>query len=191
MFKTLFTQLCVERNVSPAFVMKELGYSNSVYSKWNDKTLPRPSTLIKVAEYFGVSVAYLRGEEDNTAVASLALGEVMEWLEDNEYEVNEDENNVYSISKNGKSRYVPNSDLVMESLAIKETAKDGFELAMLDWERRNFGDCYELNEQEKAIIRLLRSTSEDGVLDMIAALKDIQRDVEKKKNTATDKKAIG
>ena len=191
MFKTIFTQLCIEKNISPASAMKELGLSNSVYSKWTDTSLPRPATLMKIANYFGVSVDYLRGEEDDTAVASLALGEVLEWLEDNEYEVDEDENNVYTISKEGKSRYVSNSDLAMESLAIKETAKDGFELAMLDWERRNFGDYCNLSEQEKAIVRLLRSTTEDGRLDMIASLKDIQKNVEKKKSTATDKKAIG
>ena len=73
MFKTIFTQLCNAKNESPAFVMEQLGFSNSMYSKWNENTVPRPSTLIKIADYFGVSVEYLKGDEGKSAEINTAL----------------------------------------------------------------------------------------------------------------------
>jgi transcriptional regulator with XRE-family HTH domain len=108
--------------------MEQLGYSNSVYSKWNDKTLPRSTTLMKVAEYFGVSVEYLKGNET-------------------------------------------------KAIQTPKTANETNEFS-------------NLSEQEKAILRLFRSTTEDGRLDMIAALKIIQKDTEKK-CAATDTKSVG
>lgn len=190
MFKTIFTQLCIARNVSPAFVMKELGYSNSVYSKWSDDTLPRPSTLIKVSEYFGVSVEYLKGEEDDSAVAAKAMGEVMEWLQDNDYEISEDENNMFAIGKNGEYCYLTNADFATESLAIKKVAEEGFELAMLDWERRNFQTCYELSEEEAFLIKTYRKTGTEGRARIHQLLLNIS-DEEEKKSTSKDTKAIG
>lgn len=52
----------------------------------------------------------------------------------------------------------------MESLKIKTDADDGFELAMLDWERRNFEkkETLTLSEEELYILEKFRSTSRDG-----------------------------
>ena len=63
MFKEKFTRLCNERNVAPSAVCIKLGLSNAAYSLWNEKSIPRESTLIKIADYFGVTVEYLKGEE--------------------------------------------------------------------------------------------------------------------------------
>ena len=63
-FKEIFTKLCAEKGESPTTVCKRLGYSNAVYSQWTDDTIPRNSTLIKIADYFGVTVDYLLGKTD-------------------------------------------------------------------------------------------------------------------------------
>lgn len=65
MFKTRFEQLCNERKISPAAVCEAIGLSNSAYSKWTENSLPRNTTLLKIAEYFNVSIAYLKGETDD------------------------------------------------------------------------------------------------------------------------------
>ena len=64
MFKERFVKLCADKGMSPAAVCKEIGLSNSVYSKWTDSTIPRQTVLVKLSDFFGVSVAYLKGEED-------------------------------------------------------------------------------------------------------------------------------
>lgn len=84
MFKAIFTRLCNEKNESPAYVMERLGFSNSVYSKWDDDTVPRQSTLIKIADYFGVSVDYLKGNEGKAALDGIDFalsGEIREMNE--------------------------------------------------------------------------------------------------------------
>ncbi len=190
MFKTIFTQLCNEKNQSPAYVCEQLGLSNSVYSKWTDTSLPRRATLMKIAQYFNVTVEYLAGEGDGEALAATAMGEVVEWLEDNEYEVQEDESGTYTISKGGKSVYYSNGDFVTESLRIKAIATEGFELAMCEWERKHFSVRCELTEQEETLLRLFRGTTEEGRFEMIAAFMEIKKDIEKK-NTGTDTRSVG
>ena len=76
-FKENFTRICLSKNESPTNVCVKLGYSNSTYSQWTDKTVPRKSTLIKIADYFGVTVDYLLGKEDApTTDASLSENEI-------------------------------------------------------------------------------------------------------------------
>lgn len=70
-FQRYFTRLCSERGESPSTVCMRLGYSNAVYSQWTDDTIPRNSTLSKIADYFGVSTDYLLGKEDNQSSHSL------------------------------------------------------------------------------------------------------------------------
>lgn len=50
----------------------------------------------------------------------------------------QDENDTYSIGKDGEYIHIPSCDLALESLKIKAVSEDGFELAMEDWERRSF-----------------------------------------------------
>jgi transcriptional regulator with XRE-family HTH domain len=39
-----------------------LGYTKSTFSHWDDDTVPRHSTLLKIADYFGVTVDELLRE---------------------------------------------------------------------------------------------------------------------------------
>ncbi len=50
--------LCVERNTSMSAVEKELGIGNGTISRW-DAVVPSGDKLVKVADYFGVSIDYL------------------------------------------------------------------------------------------------------------------------------------
>lgn len=78
MFKNIFEQLCVSRGVAPSKVCQELGLSNATYSCWTEESVPRKTTLLKIADYFGVTVDYLLGKEEEkkpTATEDSELGE--------------------------------------------------------------------------------------------------------------------
>lgn len=64
MFKKIFIRLCNERGVAPTTVCRENGLSNAAFSCWTDDSIPRKTTLLKLANYFNVSVDYLLGKED-------------------------------------------------------------------------------------------------------------------------------
>ena len=45
-------------------VCKSLGLSTAIATKWKNGSIPRDSALLKIANYFGVTVEYLKGEEE-------------------------------------------------------------------------------------------------------------------------------
>lgn len=63
MFKKNFVNLCIKKGISPSQVCKAIGLSNSVYSQWDDNSVPRRTTLKKIADYFGVSPESLLTDE--------------------------------------------------------------------------------------------------------------------------------
>lgn len=65
MFWKNFVLLCHEKNTSPSAVCLELGYSKTMATNWKKGSVPRDTTLLKIADYFGVSVEYLLGESES------------------------------------------------------------------------------------------------------------------------------
>lgn len=74
MFKENFIKICAEKGVSPTSVCVSIGLSSSVFSQWSDSTVPRKTTLVKLADALNVSVDYLLGKEEKPA----ASGELSE-----------------------------------------------------------------------------------------------------------------
>lgn len=64
MFKKIFISLCNEQRESPSAVCKKVGITPATFSGWNDNTIPRQATLMRIADYFGVTVEYLLGSEE-------------------------------------------------------------------------------------------------------------------------------
>lgn len=64
MFKNIFTKLCNEKGIAPTTVCQHIGLSNAAYSCWDENTVPRKTTLLKLADYFGVTTDYLLGKTD-------------------------------------------------------------------------------------------------------------------------------
>lgn len=131
------TGLCKEKGVSmhTAFVESGVGKNFKSNLKTSD---PSNKNLALLAKYFNVTIAYLLGEETTEDLTRRAEGLVIEWLNDNGYEVEQDENDTYTIGKDGRFIHMPSCDFAVESLKIKTASEDGFELAMEDWERRSF-----------------------------------------------------
>ena len=61
-----FSSLCKSVGETPNSVAKSIGASSGSVTAWKNGTEPRYSTVVKIADYFGVSVDYLLGKEENT-----------------------------------------------------------------------------------------------------------------------------
>lgn len=72
MFWTKFVELCIQRGKSPTPVCNELGFSGTMATKWKNGSIPRDTTIKKIAAYFDVPVSYF-SESDVSATASLAI----------------------------------------------------------------------------------------------------------------------
>ena len=66
MFWENFKKLCELRNETPNSVCKALGFSNATSTHWKYGASPKGKTLIKIADYFGVSVDRLLGDGSST-----------------------------------------------------------------------------------------------------------------------------
>lgn len=82
MFKKIFIDLCNEKNVSPSAVCKSIGLSNAAFSCWSDDSVPRRATLQRLADYFGVSVDYLLGNEKEKPTLAGELSEAEKMILD-------------------------------------------------------------------------------------------------------------
>lgn len=73
MFKENFIRLCNQRGVAPSAVCSAIGLSNATFSCWTDDSVPRRATLMKIADYFGVTVQDLLREDSVSIKFDLQL----------------------------------------------------------------------------------------------------------------------
>ncbi len=71
MFWDNFLSLCTAQNIKPNTVCKELGFSNAASTHWKNGTLPNTEALLKISQYFDVSVDYLLGRSDNINLSNI------------------------------------------------------------------------------------------------------------------------
>ena len=63
-FYDRFLKLCVENGIKPCTMVESIGIKKTAASNWKArKTKPTSYNLQKIADYFGVTVEYLKGEE--------------------------------------------------------------------------------------------------------------------------------
>ena len=69
MFTDVFGNLLQYRSISTYRLTKDTGIPNGMVNKWkNGVQLPGAENLVKLADYFDVSVDYLLGRTDNPEV---------------------------------------------------------------------------------------------------------------------------
>ena len=78
MFWENFYGLCHSKQMSPNGVAKEIGISSGAITAWKQGKVPHHDTLIKIANYFGVSVDYLLGNEKQPEAPDLADTEMQD-----------------------------------------------------------------------------------------------------------------
>ena len=63
-FLANFTNLCIHVGKSPTAVCKEIGLSNATFTAWRKRNaVPSQKTLLKISNYFGVSVEHLLSDD--------------------------------------------------------------------------------------------------------------------------------
>ena len=62
MFYDNFLRLCNQKGISPTSAVMEMGFQKSVVTRWK-KSIPTDANKLKIAQYFGASVADLMSEQ--------------------------------------------------------------------------------------------------------------------------------
>lgn len=68
MFWSVFVDLCANRGVSPNAVAKELTLSSGSVTSWKGGAIPRPTTIKRIADYFGVSPDLFLEKTDDPSI---------------------------------------------------------------------------------------------------------------------------
>lgn len=63
-FWEIYEKLCFNHGKKPSPVGKELGISMGSIAQWKNGSTPSGETLVKIADYFGVSTDYLLGRTE-------------------------------------------------------------------------------------------------------------------------------
>ena len=128
MFKKNFVKLCNLHGKAPTMVLLDLGLSKSTFSNWTDESVPRESTLQRIADYFDITVEELLADEPAPSVRV-----------NNGIIGNQNSNNVVSVGNAG------HSDLGEIETEIVNICKK------LDIKRKNalLTRAYELMEEDK------------------------------------------
>lgn len=113
MFKERFIKICNEKGIAPTFVCKEIGLSSAIFSQWDENSVPRATTLYKLADYLGVTVEYLKGEEPQKEKASPASSETLK-----EYVV------FHRDGKNVKVKFTPEQQKIFDALVASTKIED-------------------------------------------------------------------
>lgn len=82
MFYSNFVRLCKKNGKTPSAVAEELGFSRAASSGWADGSKPRKSTLIIIADYFGITVEELMSGVEDAKKDPAQKSEVKALVED-------------------------------------------------------------------------------------------------------------
>lgn len=67
MFWENYVRLCNQKNRTPNAIAKELKFSSGSVTNWKNGACPQDSSLVKIADYFGVTPSELIGEAEPTS----------------------------------------------------------------------------------------------------------------------------
>lgn len=70
MFYKNYVRLCNSVGKTPSAVALELGIQKSTVTRWSGGSAPRDATILKVADYFGVTVEDLISEQKENPTVS-------------------------------------------------------------------------------------------------------------------------
>ncbi len=63
MFKKNFIKICNDRGIPPTTVCQKIGLTAATFSKWTESSVPRKTTLFKLADFLNVSVEDLLADD--------------------------------------------------------------------------------------------------------------------------------
>lgn len=68
-------ELCKKTDITIAELERTLGFGNSSIKKWENTSSPSVDKIVKIAEYFNVSIDYLLGRSDIESPISELIGD--------------------------------------------------------------------------------------------------------------------
>lgn len=77
-FWNRFESLCQENGEKPTPLVKKLGIPAGSVTSWKNGSVPHHGTLLKIADYFGVTVDYLLGNEAKEKGATQMVAPITE-----------------------------------------------------------------------------------------------------------------
>lgn len=118
MFYDVYAKLCKEIGKSPSAVAQELHINKSNVSNWkNNGYTPRGDVLNRIADYFGVSVDYLFGNEVKSAPLVNGDEELSEYLE--ELRTRPEMKMLFQLTKKATKEDVERAVKIIEALLAK------------------------------------------------------------------------
>lgn len=77
MFKRNFEIICIKKGLKPTIVCRAVGLAASVYSDWTDTSVPRKSTIKKLADYLGVTEEELLRDDSQKpdTISNITVGD--------------------------------------------------------------------------------------------------------------------
>jgi len=187
--KEIVTKLAKERNMTMTDALVDSGVGKNFFSNLNISN-PSKKNISLLCRYFDVSYEYLIGEIDESDIIARTMGLMVEWLEDNEYDISYDDNGDMTIAKDGKYQYFTNAEFQTESLAVKTLSQEGYELAMLDWEQRHFKVMLDLTEDERFLLSTFRTIDAEGRARIIQDIMNTS-DAKEKRHLPENKAFVG
>lgn len=113
-FYKLYLALCNQKGVTPSFAALQMGISKVSVSHWKSgRNNPTDANLQKIADYFGVTVEYLKGEEKEKPLVNNDK-ELTEYLE--ELKSREEMRMLFSVSKGCTKQEVEQAVRIIEAL---------------------------------------------------------------------------
>lgn len=76
-----FLKLCAREKTTPAQVQRDLGLSKAAANRWKSGSIPHDATLVRVAEYFGVTTDELLGIEKTPTVEAVDAKKALQDLQ--------------------------------------------------------------------------------------------------------------
>lgn len=111
----IFEQLLQLKGVSAYQVSKETGVSQQTLSCWKKgKYTPKQDKLQKIADYFGVSIDYLMGNDTTTTNEDIELQNYLE-----ELRTRPEMKMLFSVTKNATKEDVEKAVKIIEALLSK------------------------------------------------------------------------
>ena len=126
MFWDQFIKLCTELNTKPNPVAKELGISSGILTKWKNGSLPSTDALLKISEYFNVSIDYLLGRTEQKN-ASMNNGSVINSGSNNNIQ---NRNNIINSNSNNITQSAPIENDDVWTTYSKLSTKDKLEVQL-------------------------------------------------------------
>ena len=75
MFWTRFYEICNDNQISPNAFAKEVKISSGVVTKWKKGSLPSTDALLKISNYFDISIDYLLTGQEKSSSSYLTENE--------------------------------------------------------------------------------------------------------------------